>query len=174
MPNIFFYSDPHFGHQNICKFLRADGTKLRPWDTAEEMDEELVKRYNEVVKPEDKVYFLGDVTIKHNHLKVLDRLNGQKRLIRGNHDTASTKTYMRYFGEIYGVRVLESFILSHIPLHVDSITKRFSTNVHGHLHANVIDHPAYFSVCVERIDYRPLEMSELNERIAAKKAMYNV
>ena len=37
MPSVFLYSDPHFGHQGVCKFLRNDGvTKLRPWDTAEE------------------------------------------------------------------------------------------------------------------------------------------
>jgi calcineurin-like phosphoesterase family protein len=175
MPNVFFISDTHFGHEKTCTtFKNKDGTPLRPFSDAQEMDEEMVKRWNEVVRPEDKIYHLGDVTIKHNNLPILDRLNGQKRLIRGNHDTASTKNYMRYFGEIYGVRVLENFILSHIPLHVDSITKRFNTNVHGHTHANSIDHHGYFCVCVEQIDYRPIEMSELNQRIAAKKASYGV
>ncbi len=83
MPSVFLYSDPHFGHQGVCRFLRADGTKLRPWDTAEEMDEHLVKVYNERVKPNDKIYFLGDVVINRKALKTLARLNGDKVLIRG-------------------------------------------------------------------------------------------
>ena len=173
MPNVFFISDTHFGHEKTCTvFKRGDGTLLRPFSSAEEMNEEMVRRWNEVVRPDDKVYHLGDVTINHKNLPILDRLNGNKRLIRGNHDTAKTKTYMKYFGEIYGVRVLEKFILSHIPLHVDSITSRFNTNVHWHTHANYIDHPGYFCVCVEQIDYRPIEMTELLQKIAEKKSNY--
>ena len=56
MPTIFLTSDTHFGHWGVCKFLRSDGTKLRPWNTPEEMDEALVANWNAVVKPTDKVY----------------------------------------------------------------------------------------------------------------------
>jgi len=46
MPAVFLVSDTHFGHAGVCRFLRDDGTKLRPWDNPEEMDEEMVKRWN--------------------------------------------------------------------------------------------------------------------------------
>ena len=52
MPAVFLVSDTHFGHRGMCTFTRADGvTKLRPWDTPEEMDEAMVKSWNERVGP---------------------------------------------------------------------------------------------------------------------------
>ena len=70
------------------------------------MDEEMVKRWNEVVRPNDKVYHLGDVVIARKNLHILGRLNGKQRLIRGNHDIFSTSDFFAHFDEIYGVRVL--------------------------------------------------------------------
>ena len=66
MPAIFLVSDTHLGHAGVCKFLRDDGTKLRPWDAPEEMDEEMVKRWNETVRPKDKVYHLNGKRIVFN------------------------------------------------------------------------------------------------------------
>ena len=64
MPSVFLVSDTHFGHAGVCHFIRNDGvTKLRPWTDPDEMDEEMVKRWNETVRPNDKVYHLGDVVI---------------------------------------------------------------------------------------------------------------
>jgi calcineurin-like phosphoesterase family protein len=138
------------------------------------MDEEMVRRWNEVVNPYDKVYHLGDVVINKKHLPTLSRLNGKKRLIRGNHDIFPTKIYGQYFDEIYGVRVLSDMILSHIPLHRECITDRFATNVHGHVHANEMmlgsePDPRYLPVCVEHTDYRPLSLDEVRERIKSRK-----
>ncbi len=62
MPSVFLVSDTHFGHAGVCKFTESDGvTKIRPWTDPQEMDEEMVKRWNETVRPNDKVYHLGDV-----------------------------------------------------------------------------------------------------------------
>jgi calcineurin-like phosphoesterase family protein len=83
MPAVFLVSDTHFGHAGVCRFLRKDGTKLRPWENPEEMDEHMVKAWNETVRPNDKVYHLGDVVINRKALKTLGRLNGDKVLIRG-------------------------------------------------------------------------------------------
>ena len=63
MSATWLISDPHFGHANICRFLNDDGSKLRPWDTPEEMDEVLVSNWNSVVRPKDRVYCLGDVVL---------------------------------------------------------------------------------------------------------------
>ena len=93
MPAVFLVSDTHFGHAGVCRFLREDGTKLRPWDDPNEMDEEMVKRWNETVRPNDKVYHLGDVVINRKALKTLERLNGDKILIKGNHATSLLKIY---------------------------------------------------------------------------------
>jgi calcineurin-like phosphoesterase family protein len=169
MPAIFLVSDTHFGHAGVCKFLRDDGTKLRPWDNPEDMDEEMVKRWNETVRPKDKVYHLGDVVINRKALKTLSRLNGEKVLIKGNHDIFKLEEYTEYFKDVRGYHVLNGMILSHIPIHEESLA-RFGTNIHGHLHYNrvkkneVID-PRYHCVCVEHTDYRPILFEDVIKKI---------
>jgi calcineurin-like phosphoesterase family protein len=183
MPAVFLYSDPHFGHQGVCRFMRNDGvTKLRPWDTAEEMDEELVKRYNETVRSNDKIYFLGDVVINRKALKTLSRLNGDKVLIRGNHDIFRDDEYRVYFRELRAYHVMNGLILSHIPVHEASLG-RFGCNIHGHLHANRVRKargvdartgeilysdeidPRYWCACVEQTDFAPILFEDALKRI---------
>ena len=96
MPAVFLVSDTHFGHAGVCRFLREDGSKLRPWDDPSEMDEAMIKRWNERVRPNDKVYHLGDVVINRKALSTLSRLNGDKVLIRGNHDIFRDDEYRMY------------------------------------------------------------------------------
>ena len=135
MPANFLVSDTHFGHAGVCKFLREDGvTKLRPWDNPDEMDEAMVKAWNERVRPNDKVYHLGDVVINRRALNTLHRLNGDKVLIKGNHDIFRLEDYTPFFRDIRGYHVLNGMILSHIPVHEESLG-RFGVNIHGHLHA---------------------------------------
>lgn len=177
MANTFLISDTHFGHEKTCTvFKREDGSPLRPFASAEEMDEEMIKRWNEKVKPTDKVYHLGDVVINRKFLHILDRLNGDKVLIKGNHDIFKLEDYTRYFRDIRGYHVLNGMILSHIPVHPDSL-ERFGTNIHGHLHANRVqmkdiytgngtkNDPRYQNVCVEWTDYAPISLEEVKERI---------
>lgn len=184
MTNRFFISDTHFGHANMLVFTNFDGSQLRTFDSVEAMDEHMIDRWNAVVKDEDTVYHCGDVVIAKRHLQTISRLKGKKRLIRGNHDIFTTKQYIEAgFKEIRGVHVMDDFILSHIPLHPDCITKRFKANVHGHLHGNRVRMPRgvdvrtgeilfsdkvdsrYFSVCVEQIDYTPMEYADVLENI---------
>lgn len=178
MPATFLVSDTHFGHAGVCRFLRKDGvTKLRPWDDPEEMDEFMVKAWNERVRPNDKVYHLGDVVINRKALKILDRLNGDKVLIKGNHDIFKLSDYTPYFRDIRGYHVMNGCILSHVPVHVESLG-RFGCNIHGHLHEHrvmrrtwmgrkVID-PRYFNVSVEQIDYAPILLEDVFKRIVAE------
>jgi calcineurin-like phosphoesterase family protein len=175
MSAVFLVSDTHFGHAGVCHFLRNDGTKLRPWDDPEAMDEAMVQAWNETVRPKDKVYHLGDVVINRRHLKTLARLNGDKVLIKGNHDIFKLEDYTPYFRDIRGYHVMNGMILSHIPVH-ESNLYRFGTNIHGHLHSNrvtmldtylskpVID-SRYQCVCVEQTDFRPILFEDVIKRI---------
>jgi calcineurin-like phosphoesterase family protein len=173
MPSVFLVSDTHFSHLGVCRFLRSDGiTKLRPWDSAEEMDEEMVRRWNDRVRPNDKVYHLGDVVMKRKDLSIMSRLNGDKVLIRGNHDIYKMSDYAEYFRDIRGYHVMNGLILSHIPIHEESLG-RFGTNVHGHTHANRVMKDGaidvrYHCVCVEQIDYTPILFEHVLERIEAE------
>lgn len=175
MPAVFLVSDTHFGHAGVCKFMRNDGvTKLRPWDNPEEMDEEMVKRWNETVRPNDKVYHLGDVVINRKALSIMRRLKGDKVLIRGNHDIFRLEDYTPFFRDIRGYHVMNGMILSHIPVHEESLG-RFGTNIHGHLHANRVMKmdeygtsridPRYHCVCVEQTDFRPILFEDVIKTI---------
>ena len=172
MPAVFLVSDTHFGHAGVCRFLREDGTKLRPWDSPEEMDEYMVEAWNKKVRPNDKVYHLGDVVINRRALKILALLNGDKVLIRGNHDIFRDTEYRHYFREIRAYHVMNGMILSHIPIHSDSLG-RFGTNIHGHLHSNrvmqdgVID-TRYHCVCVEQTEFAPILFEDVIKRIEAE------
>lgn len=166
MAATFIVSDTHFGHAGVCRFLRDDGTKLRPWDSPEEMDEELVKRWNETVRPNDKVYHLGDVVINRKALKTLQRLNGDKVLIKGNHDIFRLEDYTPYFRDIRGYHVMNNVIFSHIPVHPDS-KGRFRANVHGHLHYRTVENDSwYFCACVERTDFRPILLEDIFKQLS--------
>jgi calcineurin-like phosphoesterase family protein len=183
MPSVFLVSDTHFGHAGVCRFMRNDGvTKLRPWNDPSEMDEEMVKRWNETVRPTDKVYHLGDVVINRRAMATLARLNGDKVLIRGNHDIFRDDEYRQYFRELRAYHVMNGMILSHIPVHEESLG-RFGVNIHGHLHANRVRKPRgydvkngtmlysddidtrYHCVCVEQTDYRPILFEDVIKRI---------
>jgi calcineurin-like phosphoesterase family protein len=187
MPSVFLVSDTHFGHAGVCRFTRSDGiTKLRPWDNADEMDEFMVKAWNERVKPTDKVYHLGDVVINRKALGIMRRLNGDKVLIRGNHDIFRDDEYREHFRELRAYHVINGMILSHIPIHSESIG-RFGTNIHGHTHANrvmkargvdartgevlysdEID-PRYHNVSVEQLpDFAPILFEDVIKRIEAE------
>lgn len=185
MPSVFLVSDTHFGHAGVCRFTRADGvTKLRPWTDPDEMDEFMVKAWNERVKPNDKVYHLGDVVINRRALPILDRLNGDKVLIRGNHDIFKDEDYNKYFRSLRGYHVMNGMILSHIPIHPESLG-RFGVNIHGHLHASRVMRPArtleefvthgcetiderYHCVCVEQTDFAPILLEDVVDRIRAE------
>ena len=166
MKNYWVASDHHLGHVGVTKFLNADGTKLRPWDDPDEMDEEIIKRHNELVTPNDRVYFLGDVVINRRCLPTIARLNGKKVLIKGNHDIFRLEEYMQYFEDIRAYKVMpkERIIMSHIPVHPSQL-ERWSGNIHGHLHGNNLDDPRYINVSMEQIDYRPVLLVELVKKL---------
>ena len=110
------------------------------------------------------------------------RLNGDKVLIRGNHDIFRDDEYREYFRELRAYHVMNGMILSHIPVHEASLG-RFGTNIHGHLHANRVMKirgvnvatgeilygtdidPRYHCVCVEQTDYRPISFEDVLKKI---------
>jgi calcineurin-like phosphoesterase family protein len=186
MPAVFLTSDTHFGHAGVCRFTEAEGvTKIRPWTDPDEMDEEMIKRWNDTVRPNDKVYHLGDVVINRKSLKTLSRLNGDKVLIRGNHDIFRDDEYRMYFRELRAYHVMNGMILSHIPLHEASLG-RFGVNIHGHLHSNRVkkargidaktgatlysteNDVRYHCVCVEQTDFTPILFEDVIKRIEAE------
>ncbi len=176
MSNTFLASDHHFHHKNILTFKTNEGAPLRVFDDVDHMNEYMVMQHNRVVKPEDLVYFLGDVTMSRNAkgLEIIGRMNGIKVLIKGNHDHCSIVQYQQYFKDIRAVHQFDGMILSHIPIHEESLA-RWGLNVHGHLHSNVVrkanghPDPRYLCVSMEQLDdYRPISVEEVRKRIPTK------
>jgi calcineurin-like phosphoesterase family protein len=131
---------------------------LREFDNIEEMNQRIIDNWNRVVNNNDKVYHLGDVAFANfTRIKeIFDQLNGEKVLIKGNHDTCKLGQYAQIFKDVRATHALDGIVLSHIPVHPMSLD-RWRGNVHGHLHSNVVGDPKYYNVCVEQINYTPVE-----------------
>lgn len=168
MADIWFTSDSHFFHENILKFTGNDGERIRPeWSSADEMNWDMVERWNAVVKPQDKVWHLGDVAFKTVEKAgeldaLLANLHGHKRMLVGNHDNLQSEVLRRHFEkiELWKGFSKQGFTCSHIPLRLDSL-RDGAVNVHGHIHQNIMAEKGYVNVCVEVRNFTPVHMDEV-------------
>lgn len=130
---VYYTSDHHFGHTNIIKYCN------RPYQTVEEMDEDLLNKWNEVVKPNDIVWHLGDVYFK-NH-EPINKVIGKITLILGNHDykhkgfLAINGWKVKYEGIIIDHE--NKLVLSHYPLKDWPQKYQGYIHLHGHSHGTV-------------------------------------
>lgn len=171
MKNTFLCADTHFSHRGMVRYMRPDGvTKQRPWYTIEDMDEALIENWNRSVSPKDTVFVLGDLAINRSAVPLISRCNGRKVLVKGNHDNFGLRDYFPHFEDIHAAYRLENFILTHIPVHVDSV-QRWTGNFHGHLHEERVMRPngewqgreidpRYLCVSMEQIDYTPIAFDD--------------
>jgi calcineurin-like phosphoesterase family protein len=176
MSRTWVYSDPHFYHSNICKFTNFDGSKLRPWDDVDKMTEEMIEWYNELVNDADRVYVLGDVAFSATDMnRTVARLKGRKVLVPGNHEPPKMRKYFDLFDDVRGYVVKKGFIMSHIPIHPQSLS-RWSLNIHGHTHNNAVrvddageieltsgEDLRYYCACVEQTNFRPILLDQILE-----------
>jgi len=171
MSDIWVISDTHFGHSNILKFTDTNGNLIRgaKFSSLEEMDEHMIDQWNSTVKDGDKVYHLGDVYFGLGH-QVLHRLKGQKRLILGNHDNGKDQKLAQHFSKVQVWRVFPEFnmLLTHVPVHPNSLEYRVEWNVHGHLHQHLVDDNRYFNVSVEQISYTPIHIEDIRSKMQSR------
>lgn len=173
--DIWLISDTHFFHANILKFTDDEGNLIRGsrFASVEEMNQCMLDNWNSVVKPGDKVYHLGDVFMedKEQFVKYWSKLNGKKNLIVGNHDDIKWMAQKELFSKIYMWRMFTEFglLLTHIPIHQSGLRRGAPTdetapmllNIHGHIHQNPSPTEHHRCVCVEHIDYTPINIEEL-------------
>lgn len=154
MKRTWVISDTHFSHRLMAS--------VRGFATTEEMDEEMITKWNSVVQPYDRVYHLGDFAINRKAIKIAALLNGNIVLIKGNHDIFKLSDYADYFDDIRAYKVLSdaNVILSHIPIHPDQLIwgpkGRYSVNIHGHTHEFELSDPRYVNACVEHTEFAPV------------------
>ena len=152
MKKYFVIADLHFNHSNIIQYCN------RPYSNVEQMNEDLIKRWNSVVSGQDIVYVLGDFAFGREAVQeFVTRLNGIKYLIKGNHDTYPNQFYRDCgFKEVYDKPVLVDFcLMSHEPLVLSD--KLPYGNYYGHVHNDERYHDTVNTKCVsaERINYTP-------------------
>jgi calcineurin-like phosphoesterase family protein len=134
-------SDLHFGHTNIMKFCPETRGHFRD---VQHMNEEMVRMWNEKVQPGDTVYILGDVAFcsASDAARILQRLNGDKILIEGNHDRKAIKdvSFQKCFKEIHKYLDINynghKIVMSHFPFLEWDQMHRGSLHFFGHLHGN--------------------------------------
>ena len=180
MKNVWFWSDLHLGHENMYKFIDFDGHAVRQWDSMQEAEEYMIQEYNKLIKPEDTVYFLGDVSSRNDVAdKFFARIIKCRRiLIMGNHDNRlGVNFWLKHFDDIRGCYNLSqggektNYFLSHVPVHPLS-KARFKRNIHGHIHNSKVlynnknqalnmEDPWYRNVSVEVIGYKPINFDDI-------------
>lgn len=153
--SVFLFSDPHFHHEKMA--IR------RGFSCAEEMNELIVKNWNNIISKRDCVFLLGDITMEKNNYEILSRLQGDINVVLGNHDQKQHITNMlKYVKSVSGIiDYKKTAILTHCPIHPSQLEFRYSYNIHGHVHENTLDDDRYINVCAEVIDYKPVEFSKL-------------
>lgn len=167
MSIVRFIADLHFSHYNMAV--------RRGFSSIEEHDEHIIEKWNSVVKKNDVTYILGDITLeKSAPYHLINRLNGIKHVVLGNHDRRQdVNKLLEYVDSVAGMVQYKNNILTHCPIHPMELVHRFSTNIHGHIHDNVVtmdedgfivEDKRYICVSCERVDFTPRTLEELKNR----------
>jgi calcineurin-like phosphoesterase family protein len=164
--NTFLIADTKFTYYGIAHDLHRKGTKGRPFDSTKEMNDALISNWNSVVKSQDIVYHLGDVTCDEGSLEVIDALNGTKYLIQGDKDSLFPTKYLKYFERVEPSVCIDDILLSHVPVH-SCMFNKYKANIHGQLKHCTIKKPfsnkedaRYLCVSVEQIGYTPISLED--------------
>ncbi len=211
MSDVWFTSDRHFDHKNIIKFCKrpfiderypdlGDQTDKRRWDH-EAMNEAMITYNNEVVKPNDVVYDLGDFTFGRDASldrcrSFLRRLNGRLHFLWGNHDkmvkevARTNPELFSWFdpemGEDHNPIVefkqgkMVDIILCHYAMRVWNHSHKGSFHLYGHSHGDLPEDPnsLSFDVGVDCTNFRPMHLDEvvakMNKKLKAWKPPYQI
>lgn len=165
--NIFYTSDTHFYHQNIIEFC------ARPFKDVEEMNHEIIARWNRRVTKHDLVYHLGDFSFGSvNYVpELLSQLNGEIILVKGNHDRSVARMLKCGFKEVVQSMIISvvgpldhliGVALTHKPMTEEEITNaNVELNLHGHVHEKWVSRGKNINVGVDVRDFEPKTLNEL-------------
>ena len=178
----YFTSDTHFGHTKVIEYCR------RPFASVEEMDAEMIRRWNERVKPEDEIYVLGDFCWRGPAFaeSIIKQLLGKKYLVMGNHDMHIKRNRLMGMGFSHaflpnGTMIHISNIpvlLSHFPFKgFEDDDRKFHEYqyeddggwlLHGHVHCAWKQKGKMINVGVDQWNYAPVSEAEISALIGGK------
>lgn len=172
---IWFTADLHLGHRNVIRYSK------RPFKDVEEMDEALVTNWNDVVRPGDSVYVVGDFSFhrREQSKQLFQRLAGQKFLVRGNHDKEDkVNALFGWVKDLYTVKVpdpdapggTQRIVLCHYALRVWDRAHYGTWSAFGHSHGTLPDDPRLRStdVGVDPNGYFPVSYDQLKAKMREK------
>ena len=168
---IWFTADTHFHHAPVIKYCN------RPFSSVEEMDEALIAAWNARVSKTDIVYHLGDFALAHDHRlvrKTLGRLNGQKFLVRGNHDTVTVcKLGWAAPPEHITMKTVDGtqLVLCHYAMRVWPGQHQGAIQIYGHSHGNLPGTHASCDVGVDCWQFAPVSIEDIKARLAETPAV---
>jgi calcineurin-like phosphoesterase family protein len=174
--NLFFYADSHFGHGNIIKHTN------RPFVSIADMNETLIKNWNEIVPVNGNIYILGDFIWGGPEYirRVASRLNGFKFLIRGNHDSGVDRAtdVFQWIKDLYELKVqdpevrgkIQKIVLCHYCMRVWPSSHHGAWHLCGHSHGGLeearrdnIKGGLVLDVGVDVCDYKPISYEEVKQ-----------
>jgi calcineurin-like phosphoesterase family protein len=154
----WFTADNHFNHANIISYCN------RPFQNVVEMNEAMIKNWNDVVDPSDIVYIAGDLAMKKAY-EILPRLKGQLVLIEGSHDEdtiRTCKTYFRLITPRLELKISGRYItLSHYCMRVWPKSHYNSWHLFGHSHGCLEPIGKSWDIGVDKNEFRPLSFDEI-------------
>ena len=165
---VFFMSDLHFSHYNIIQHCD------RPFDTVSEMNNTILKNWNNTVEKDDIVYYLGNLAYPFtSNSRVidywLDKLNGNIVFIRGDQDQARKE----FFSGLVLHHKNKKFLLTHNPDYIPSWWKDWA--IHGNKHNNDLENyplinegEKTINVSAELLDYKPISLKDLLDKMESK------
>lgn len=166
--STFLTADTHFGHSLMLRLPHLP----RPFETVDEMDEALIKSWNNWVHPRDTAWHLGDFAMGHTPERVAEifnQLNGIKRLILGNHDVDKkgrplpTLTSLEWASISHAAEIThdgQRIILGHYAPYVWNQAHRGAYAAFGHSHGTIQGLPGTIDVGVDAQGLRPISVSE--------------
>lgn len=164
---IWFTSDQHFNHENIIELCS------RPFNKLGHMHKTIIRNYNEIVTKDDIVYFIGDVfwgKRKDELKKILDKLNGDKYLVLGNHDNLNPFSYEEVgFKQVATCLKVEEFSLVHDP--AKSIINRNIPFICGHVHDLFKVQKNVINVSVDAWEFKPINIIEIRNLLGKEKEL---
>jgi calcineurin-like phosphoesterase family protein len=168
---LFFTADTHFGHTNIIKYCN------RPFETIEEMNYELIKRWNSKVTSGDTVFHLGDFCFGSNNCdfdKYFSQLNGNIVWIKGNHDDLAwnnRQKFQTFSSGYYEVKInKQAIILCHYAMRVWNKFHFGSWHLFGHSHGTLPDdlNSLSFDCGVDTNNFYPYSLEDVKEKMNNK------
>ena len=168
---IYFTADWHLLHKNILKY------EERPFKDVQVMANTLIKNHNNLVTPDDEVWDLGDFTMVGSGQRqaietTIQKLNGHRHLILGNHDRFDPFTYVNMgYTSVHTAIPLYTkdytFILCHDPSVYDCVKdKGILLCAHVHKLFKCLPEQRVINVGIDVWDYKPVSLDQILELVA--------